>query len=46
MNTKDLLQKHYGISEAIIEQLGGYENLNFKVTLGDNVYVLKQYTDE
>ena len=46
MNTKDLLQKHYGISGAVIEQLGGYENLNFKVTLDDSVYVLKQYTDE
>ena len=46
MNTKDLLRKHYGISDALIERLGGYENANFKVTLGDNVYVLKQYTAE
>ncbi len=46
LNTKDLLQKHYGISGAVIKRLGGYENVNFKVTLGDNVYVLKQYTDE
>ena len=45
MNTKDLLQKHYGISGAEINRLGGYENVNFKVTLGNNVYVLKQYTD-
>ncbi len=46
MNTKDLLQKHYGISGAVIKRLGGYENVNFKVTAGDNIYVLKQYTDE
>ena len=46
MNTKDLLQKHYGISGAVIKRLGGYENVNFMVTLGDNTYVLKQYTDE
>ena len=46
LNTKDLLQKHYGISGAVIKRLGGYENVNFMVTLGDNTYVLKQYTDE
>lgn len=46
LNTKDLLQKHYGISGAEIERLGGYENINFKVTSGDNVYVLKLYKDE
>ena len=46
MNTEDLLQKYYGITGAVIKRLGGYENVNFKVILGDNVYVLKQYTDE
>jgi len=45
MNTKELLKKHYGISGADIKRLGGYENINFKITLDDNVYVLKQYTD-
>lgn len=40
---KTLLKEHYGISNAFLTKMEGYDSTNFKVDDGKSIFVLKQY---
>jgi len=45
MDLTHILEHHFGISNPKLQQLGGYDTINTKVTTGQKNYILKQYQD-
>ena len=42
--TISILKNHYNISPTKVTKMAGYDNLNFRVSVGEKNYVLKIYT--
>lgn len=41
-----ILQNHYNFSPTKVTKMAGYDNLNFRVSVGEKKYVLKIYTGD
>ncbi len=42
----EILESEFGIAEAEVKVLYGYDNVNYDIRAGDGHFILKQYKDE